>query len=469
MLGFLRRGGEDMESFYPIRPECQADVHKTRFKARVGKTLSQRRWNAAFSEDGHLDIAKVLRRIQRGGIHPSIKGEVWEFLLGCYDPNSTYEERNQLREKRREQFDAWKSKCQFLVPIIGSGKYITSPIVSDDGQSLEDSSSSGKTKNKGNAKDKDDSDKKVIQWKILLPQIGLDVVRSDQQLVFYQSESNQAKLWDILAVYAWVDEDIGYVQGMNDICSPMVILFENEADAYWCFEHAMRRVRENFRCSTTSIGVQSQLGVLAQVIKTIDPQLHQHLEDLDGGQYLFAFRMLMVLFRREFSFVDAMYIWELIWAMEYNPNIFSLYENPEGASKGPVDDKLLKQYGKFGRKNMQAGAQDQEYAFAVYVVASVLETKNKQLLSEAQGLDDVVKILGDTTGNLDAKKACNEALKIHKKYLKKHCEMLLFVNLGYRYRLISERQPFMSLSRETADLLQRMFVGCQLDTLLSHL
>lgn len=30
--------------------------------------------------------------------------------------------------------------------------------------------------------------------------------------------------------------------GMNDIASPMVILLENEADAYWCFEHAMRRL-----------------------------------------------------------------------------------------------------------------------------------------------------------------------------------------------------------------------------------
>lgn len=29
---------------------------------------------------------------------------------------------------------------------------------------------------------------------------------------------------------------------MNDICSPMVILIENEADAFWCFERAMRRL-----------------------------------------------------------------------------------------------------------------------------------------------------------------------------------------------------------------------------------
>ena len=34
-------------------------------------------------------------------------------------------------------------------------------------------------------------------------------------------------------------------------------------------------------------------------------------EELDGGEYLFAFRMLMVLFRREFSFLDSLYLWEV--------------------------------------------------------------------------------------------------------------------------------------------------------------
>lgn len=44
---------------------------------------------------------------------------------------------------------------------------------------------------------------------------GLDVIRTDRALVFYESEANQAKLWNVLAVYAWVDNSIGYVQGDN--------------------------------------------------------------------------------------------------------------------------------------------------------------------------------------------------------------------------------------------------------------
>uniref|UniRef100_A0A2P2M8U9 Rab-GAP TBC domain-containing protein n=1 Tax=Rhizophora mucronata TaxID=61149 RepID=A0A2P2M8U9_RHIMU len=271
----MRKAGvDDFGDFYPTRPECQTDLPKTRFKPRPGKTLSPRRWQAAFSEDGHLDIAKVLRRIQRGGVHPAIKEFVWEFLLGCYDPNSTFEERNQLRQCRREQYSRWKAECQTMVPVVGSGKFITTPIITNDGQPIIGSSMSSCHEGQVSSSF---SDKKVIQWMLNLHQIGLDVVRTDQALVFYQSEINQAKLWDVLAVYAWVDNDIGYVQGMNDICSPMIILLKNEADAFWCFDHAMRRLRDNFKCTTNSIGVQTQLSRLSQVIKTIDPKLHQHI------------------------------------------------------------------------------------------------------------------------------------------------------------------------------------------------
>ena len=46
-----------------------------------------------------LMCSKVL--VAKQGIHPSIRGEVWEFLLGCYDPKSTFEERDEIRQRRR--------------------------------------------------------------------------------------------------------------------------------------------------------------------------------------------------------------------------------------------------------------------------------------------------------------------------------------------------------------------------------
>lgn len=81
--------------------------------------------------------------------------------------------------------------------------------------------------------------------------------------------------------------------------------------------------------------------------------------------------------------------------MEYNPNIFWSYEQPDRASdsnSGQLNQKMLKQYGKFQRKNMQTGYADKNNALAVFIVASVLETKNKKILKEAKGLDDVLSV-----------------------------------------------------------------------------
>lgn len=61
---------------------------------------------------------------------------------------------------------------------------------------------------------------------------GLDVIRTDRTLVFYEKQENLAKLWDILAVYAWIDKDVGYCQGgcwicigkgLHKFCSPTIL------------------------------------------------------------------------------------------------------------------------------------------------------------------------------------------------------------------------------------------------------
>ena len=329
-----RDAGTPADSFYEVRPEC-TDVPKTRFKIKAGKTLSVRKWQAAFSPEGYLDIGKTLSRIHRGGIHPLIRGEVWEFLLGCFDPKSTFDEREQIRQRRRVEYARWKEDCRQMFPVVGSGRFITAPVISEDGQPIQDplvlsqmNPDKGADGNRANGIEPV-TDKKVIQWMLTLHQIGLDVVRTDRTLVFYEKQEHLSKLWDVLAVYAWIDTDVGYCQGMSDLCSPMIILLEDEADAFWCFERLMRRLRGNFRCTDSSVGVEAQLNNLASITQVIDPKLHQHLETLGGGDYLFAFRMLMVLFRREFSFCDSLYLWEMMWALEYDPDLFSVYEESD--------------------------------------------------------------------------------------------------------------------------------------------
>jgi hypothetical protein len=84
-------------------------------------------------------------------------------------------------------------------------------------------------------------------------------------------------------------------------------------------------------------------------------------------------------------------ILQLMWSMEYNPGLFSMLESNTGTSNAS-DENTLKQCGKFEKKNLQAAKKEEQIPLSVFVVASVIEAKNKRLMGEAKGLDDVVKV-----------------------------------------------------------------------------
>lgn len=85
------------------------------------------------------------------------------------------------------QYARWKEECRQLFPVVGSGRFITAPVVTEDGQPIQDpivlqetnvdsgtadrndmvSSSTNASNNLGEVKDK-----KVIQWMLTLHQIG---------------------------------------------------------------------------------------------------------------------------------------------------------------------------------------------------------------------------------------------------------------------------------------------------------
>lgn len=88
----------------------------------------------------------------------------------------------------------------------------------------------------------------------------------------------------------------------------------------------------------------------------------------------------------------------MMWSLEYDPDLFSLYEEPSSAmekaegSKGKA--KSIRQCGKFERENLKNGGKSSEapLPISVFLVASVLKDRSSKLMSEARGIDDVVKV-----------------------------------------------------------------------------
>ncbi|KAK2983951.1 hypothetical protein RJ640_002896 [Escallonia rubra] len=82
----------------------QPCLHQSPIKVviAISKMLKPEKWQAVFDSDGKvLGFQKALKLIVLGGVDPSIRPEVWEFLLGCYSLSSTADYRRELRTARR--------------------------------------------------------------------------------------------------------------------------------------------------------------------------------------------------------------------------------------------------------------------------------------------------------------------------------------------------------------------------------
>ncbi|XP_077245625.1 rab GTPase-activating protein 22-like [Tasmannia lanceolata] len=79
--------------------------------------LLPRQWKSLFSPDGKLRDGgvKFLKKARSGGVDPSIRTEVWPFLLGVYDLNSSKAERNIIRAQKRKEYENLRRQCRHIL------------------------------------------------------------------------------------------------------------------------------------------------------------------------------------------------------------------------------------------------------------------------------------------------------------------------------------------------------------------
>uniref|UniRef100_A0A5B7A0F6 Putative small G protein signaling modulator 1-like n=1 Tax=Davidia involucrata TaxID=16924 RepID=A0A5B7A0F6_DAVIN len=326
------------------------------------------------------------------------------------------------------------------------------------------------------------SEDRVSEWLWTLHRIAVDVVRTDSHLEFYEDTKNLARMSDILAVYAWVDPATGYCQGMSDLLSPFVVLFEDNADAFWCFEMLLKRMRENFQMEGPT-GVMKQLQALWHILELTDREMFAHLSHIGAESLHFAFRMLLVLFRRELSFNEALCLWEMMWAADFDesvacdleenclePLVVQLtresssetgaemgeesIENDNGGSKsclqskhGNVERSKAENIGmksasnhpfcgltrNFWSKNdpMQictivSSTRNGDDELPVFCVAAILIINRQKIIRETHAIEDLIKIFNDRMLKIKVKRCVRTAIKLRKKYF---------------YKLIKSRSP----------------------------
>jgi len=221
------------------RPQAQSDIGN--FELLISREelpkidrlpeLSDLEWKAFFDEQGKItDPQGLRRRIFYGGVKAEIRKDVWKFLLNYYPFSSTNEERNLIDKEAREKYARWKN----LYLAIDNEKEL-----------------------------------KFTKFKLRQHAVEKDVLRTDRTIEYYKGDnnSNLIVLDLILNIYCFFNSDLGYVQGMNELASPILFVMEDEVDSFWCFKKLMDFVESNFH--KDQIGMHKQITQLSNLVKML--------------------------------------------------------------------------------------------------------------------------------------------------------------------------------------------------------
>ncbi|XP_031392531.1 GTPase-activating protein gyp7-like isoform X4 [Punica granatum] len=120
---------------------CSSSFDRGRLKSPWSRrkrknVLSPQQWRTLFTPEGRLRDGgiKFLKKVRSGGIHPSIRAEVWPYLLGVYDLKSSKEERDAIRTQNRKEYEKLRRQCRRLLKQYDrtySSKQLSGKLIQD--------------------------------------------------------------------------------------------------------------------------------------------------------------------------------------------------------------------------------------------------------------------------------------------------------------------------------------------------
>lgn len=233
-------------------------------------------------------ILEKLRELSWNGIPSYLRPNIWRLLLGYAPPNSDRRE-GVLRRKRLDYLDC---VAQYY-----------------DIQDIER------------------TDEEIN----MLRQIAVDCPRTVPDVSFFHQAQVQKSLERILYIWAIRHPASGYVQGINDLATPFLVVFLSEhvegsidnwmmsdlpsekisgieADCYWCLSKLLDGMQDHYTFAQP--GIQRLVFKLKELVRRIDEPVSTHMEE-QGLEFLqFAFRWFNCLLIREIPFHLVNRLWD---------------------------------------------------------------------------------------------------------------------------------------------------------------
>ena len=152
----------------------------------------------------------------------------------------------------------------------------------------------------------------------------------------------------ILYIWAIRHPASGYVQGINDLVTPFLMVFlqdyvetdvtrvhfqfdaledqtrrDIEADAFWCMTKVLEGIQDNYTFAQP--GIQVKIRQLEELLKRVDLDLHNHIVEHDVQYLQFSFRWMNNLLLRELPLTATIRLWDTYLAETEGFSKFHLY------------------------------------------------------------------------------------------------------------------------------------------------
>ena len=235
-----------------------------------------------------------LRKLAWNGIPFCYRATVWKLLLGYLPTNAARREQS-LQRKRAEYADAIAQHYDI------------------------------------------DENSRTLQEQETLRQVLVDVPRTQPDIPLFRNDRIKRILSRLLYIWAMRHPASSYVQGINDLATPLLVIFladyfessppdvvldghvmnhlsderldELEADVYWCLSNLLAGIQDHYTADQP--GVQRMVARLEELVHRIDGDLTRHIRDDTGIQFLqFSFKWMNCLLLREFPLKCVFRLWD---------------------------------------------------------------------------------------------------------------------------------------------------------------
>ena len=323
--------------------------------------LTAELWSSLHDGDVVEDKERVMYYTYYGGIEPSIRPEVWKYVLGHYQFGETATQRRQRDEDEAKRYQTtvgiWErvelyilthDKSKFTPVLDDSAEVlphvqkkvvqqeeevrsgVTSPCSEAYLTPVQDSGEEGEEREEREEREEEEevvngadttetitidgteySEEMIASIDLNFHRIDKDVQRCDRNYHYFTTP-NLAKLRRIMCTYVWENLEIGYLQGMCDILAPLLVVLDEEALAYSCFKQLMVRMNLNFPHGGL---MDNHFANMRSLIQILDGELFDHMhQNGDYSHFYFSYRWFLLDFKRELEYDDVFRVWEAIWA-----------------------------------------------------------------------------------------------------------------------------------------------------------